>query len=96
MSADPVEVFVEFLNEQFHINGWKLEIGKEGGPVLRVCEAVQKLLDRPNPTSIKRLDELIGLTEEMTTGGSTELTLEQANDIHAWLQSARPIQGRKG
>ena len=37
------------------------------------------------PTSIERLQELTGLVEEMTTGGDTTLTLEQAADIYAWL-----------
>lgn len=43
-----------------------------------------------SPTSLERLAELTGLLEEMTTGGSTELTIEQASDIHDWLEWCKP------
>lgn len=37
------------------------------------------------PTTNERLRELTGLTEEFTTGGDRELSLDQAYDIHEWL-----------
>jgi len=46
------------------------------------------------PTTGERLDQLIGLLEEMTTGGEMTLDCDEAADIYAWLLWARDGRGR--